>query len=70
MDGSQVGLSVSNILGQKVATLVNQYQTSGYYNLVWLPFDNNGNKLENGLYLLKLEIDNESVFVNRLLLGQ
>jgi hypothetical protein len=54
---SQVKLEVYNILGQHVATLVDQPQTAGNHAIVWNGKDKNGNKLSSGIYLSKLSSD-------------
>ena len=46
---SYVDLSIYNILGQKVATLVNKYQPSGIYKVDWDALD-----MVSGLYFYKL----------------
>jgi C1A family cysteine protease len=47
--GSQVELSIYNILGEKVTTLVSQQQTAGYYEVKW---DANG--FASGVYFCVL----------------
>jgi hypothetical protein len=46
---SPVQLEVFDILGRKVATLVNQTQVAGVYNV-----DFNGASLSSGMYLYRL----------------
>jgi len=54
-----VTLRIFNILGQEIATLVNQWQASGRHAVRW-----NANELASGMYLYKLEahsaVSNES----------
>jgi predicted phosphodiesterase len=45
-----VDLSIYNILGQKVATLVNKKQSAGNYNVIW-----NASGLSSGVYLYRLQ---------------
>lgn len=56
--GSQVRLAVYNTLGEKVADLVNQYQSAGDYQ-VQLFSDEFG--LSQGVYYVNLQIDNRLV---------
>ncbi len=46
---SSVDLSIYNILGQKVATLVNKTQTPGYYSLEW-----NAQNFPSGVYICRM----------------
>lgn len=50
-----VGLTIYNILGQKVKTLVNQYQNAGYKMVHWNGRDDNGNEVASGVYFYKIE---------------
>jgi hypothetical protein len=52
---SDVTLSIYNILGQKVAVLVNSKQIAGNYNVQW-----NASKFPSGLYFYKLQIKNNT----------
>jgi len=45
-----VNISVYNLLGQKVATLVNGNRKAGYYTVTW-----DGSKLSAGIYFIKLK---------------
>jgi len=51
--GSQVDLSVYNILGQKVATLVNNHQPAGHHRVEW---DATG--FASGVYYYRIEAEN------------
>ncbi len=50
-----VKLTIYNILGQKVKTLVNQYQNAGYKMVHWNSRDDNGNEVASGVYFYKIE---------------
>jgi len=52
---SLVSLEVYNLLGQRVSTLVNEYQNTGNYAV---KFD--GANLESGTYIYRLNVDGES----------
>lgn len=64
---SQVKLEVYNILGQNVATLVNEHKTAGSHSVVWNGLDKKGNKLSSGIYLSKLTNGSETI-VNKMIL--
>ncbi len=57
-DVTHVKLTVSNILGQKVADLINDQQIGGYYEVEWYAKDNNGNQLPDGIYFIHLQPGN------------
>ncbi len=52
-----VELTIYNILGQKVKTLVNQYQNAGYKRVHWNSRDDEGNQVASGIYFYKIEVD-------------
>jgi hypothetical protein len=52
---SQVNLSIYNLLGQKVATLVNERQQSGYYQATWDVSD--FPLIASGIYFYRLQTD-------------
>ena len=51
---SEVYLDIYNILGQKVATLVNEKQLAGFYKLLWDGKNVHGNKIASGMYILAI----------------
>ena len=52
---SDVQLVVYNILGQQVASLINEQQTAGNHSILWNADDSKGTKLSSGIYLYKLK---------------
>ncbi len=54
---TNVELVVYNIMGQQVATVVNQYQSAGRYQVEWTSTDDNGNNVASGVYLYRLSTD-------------
>ena len=60
---SQVDLSIYNILGQKVATLVSEKQPAGIYKVEW---DASG--YSSGMYFYKLTTDQGFIQTRKLLL--
>ena len=57
---SQTNLSIYNSLGQKVITLINDSQPSGYHRVVWHGRDQNGLTVGSGVYFYKLKISDIS----------
>ena len=51
----RVKLTVYNIKGQKVRTLVNEEQITGHYKLVFNAKDDRGRPISSGVYLLRMQ---------------
>jgi hypothetical protein len=51
----QVEISLYNILGQKVRTLTNEYQTSGYKGIAWDGKDDRGQDVGSGIYFYQVK---------------
>jgi len=66
---SHVKLSIYNILGEHVATLVNEYQNSGNYTIDWKVTDLGIEKASGAIYMYRLETDND-VYIKRFIHGQ
>lgn len=49
-----VQLEIYNVRGQKIRTLVNRNESSGYHSIIWDGSDNDGKQVSSGLYLYKL----------------
>ncbi|HEY6191338.1 MAG TPA: FlgD immunoglobulin-like domain containing protein, partial [Bacteroidota bacterium] len=54
-EASQVRLSVFNVLGQEVATLVNGVMGAGYQSVEWNSSDHQGVPLPSGVYFYRLQ---------------
>lgn len=55
---NHVTLEIHNALGEKVRTLVNQIQETGYYQIEWDGKNNSGNQLSSGIYLYRITAGN------------
>jgi len=55
-EDAQVKLSVYNMVGQHVITLVNRRQPAGLYQVDWNAADHSGNRITNGIYFYRIEI--------------
>ncbi len=53
--GSRVSISIFNLMGQKVATLVDGHRSAGSYSVVWDGKGNNGESLASGVYFYRME---------------
>ncbi|MGB2804631.1 MAG: FlgD immunoglobulin-like domain containing protein [Candidatus Zixiibacteriota bacterium] len=54
-EAAQVKVSVYNMLGQKVRTLVNEYQAAGHKTISWDGTDEHGNKAASGIYFYRVK---------------
>ena len=52
---SKVSLTVYNVLGQKVKTLLNQTMTAGVHQVKWNGLDENSIDLASGVYIYELK---------------
>jgi len=51
---SYVNVSIYNVLGQQITTLVSQLQSPGYHSIEWDGTDSRGRKAASGVYLYKI----------------
>ena len=56
---SKVNISVFNIKGQKVQTLVNEKLDTGYHQVVWEGIDEQGKQSSSGVYFIIMDTNNE-----------
>lgn len=56
---SKVSLKIFNLLGQTVATLVDEIQQAGYKEVVWNPSAGSGHVLASGVYFYTISISDE-----------
>lgn len=54
---TQVSLQIYNLLGQKVKTLVNEYQPASSYHIVWDGKNEQGKIASSGIYFYRLEVN-------------
>jgi len=57
-ENGKVELTVYNLKGQKVKTLVNETLDYGDHTVIWNGKDDNGKSVSSGIYLYKLKTDN------------
>lgn len=54
---ADVAISIYNIKGQKIRTLISKEKEAGYHNTCWDGKDDNGVKVSNGIYFYRFETD-------------
>lgn len=55
--GGNTRITVYNIAGQRVRTLVNDVFEPGYHSVVWNSLDDRNNQVTSGIYFIKMETD-------------
>ena len=66
-DGN-VNVSIYNVKGQLVNTLVSEYKSKGNYQIVWQGKDSNGRSVASGLYFARLVSGGKSISGKMLLM--
>jgi len=56
---SKVVLTLFNIKGQKIKTLVNEKQTAGNHQVIWDGTDDNGKKVSTGVYFSHCDVNHD-----------
>jgi parallel beta-helix repeat protein len=67
-EDSQISISIYNIKGQKVKTLVTGTQPAGEYNVSWNGKDESGKDVTSGIYFYKLKTQKNEIIRKMLLL--
>ncbi|RLC52904.1 MAG: hypothetical protein DRH79_04355 [Candidatus Cloacimonadota bacterium] len=65
---SNVRISIYNIKGQRVKTLVNDHLERGIHEIIWRSKDNSGKSVASGVYFYKLEVENKIKGLKKMLL--
>lgn len=55
-DNSNVEISIYNVLGQKITTLIDTYQVAGLHQVEWNGRDQSGNVVPNGIYFYRISV--------------
>jgi hypothetical protein len=58
---ASVNISVYNIMGQLVTTLVDEVKPPGYYSVSWNATDQNGSRVCSGVYIARMVSNNHSM---------
>jgi hypothetical protein len=59
-DYGHVALSIFNVVGQKVRTLVDEFKEAGYHRIVWDGKDDLGNGVASGIYLYRIDVASQN----------
>ncbi|MCK4360006.1 MAG: T9SS type A sorting domain-containing protein [Candidatus Cloacimonetes bacterium] len=61
-------LAIYNVSGQKVRTLINEFQTTGEHTIIWDGTDDDGNAVSSGIYFYRLTNNGKTVDIKKMLL--
>ncbi|MBI3586257.1 MAG: T9SS type A sorting domain-containing protein [Ignavibacteriales bacterium] len=64
---ARVTLVIYDVIGRAIKTLASQYQFQGQYNVKWESVDEQGHKVPSGMYIARLQVENQSVTKKMLL---
>ncbi|KQC09365.1 MAG: hypothetical protein APR54_12940 [Candidatus Cloacimonas sp. SDB] len=67
-NNSKVNLTIFNIKGQSIKTLIDEHLPKGDHSIIWSGYNQNGNQVTSGIYLYKLEVGNQNSVKRMLLL--
>ena len=59
VEGSRVQLSIYDILGNEIATLVNEEKPAGTYEVIWNGKNNSGNNVSSGIYFVRIQANQQ-----------
>lgn len=65
---AEIDISVYNLDGQKVVTLIHQNQLAGTYHIKWNGYDSNGQPVSNGIYIYKFTVNKSLVDSRKMIL--
>ncbi len=65
---NEVELSIFNIKGQHITSIINEHLTKGKHLIVWTGCDQNGHQVSSGIYFYKLKVGNKESVKRMLLL--
>ena len=58
-EGSRVQLNIYDILGNQIATIVNEEKPAGTYEVIWNGKNNSGNNVSSGIYFVRIQADQQ-----------
>ena len=67
-EDSKVNISIYNIKGQLIRTLVDESYERGFHKAIWNGKDTSGKSVSNGIYFYNLKVNGKSKAVKKMLL--
>ncbi len=69
-ESGQAKLSIYNLKGQIVSTLVDEHKTPGAYTVPWDGLDSNGRAVSSGIYFVRLNQGHRALGIRKILLAK
>lgn len=66
-EASFIKISVLNLLGQEVCTIINKHLQPGEYSINWNGSDITGNRVTEGIYFCRMESDLQTIQVEKII---
>jgi SagB-type dehydrogenase family enzyme len=57
-ENAHVTINIYDLKGEKIKTIVSEYQKSGFYNFHWNGLNDNGERMASGIYFYRADINN------------
>ncbi|MCK4653831.1 MAG: right-handed parallel beta-helix repeat-containing protein [Candidatus Cloacimonetes bacterium] len=67
-ENGEVNLSIYNIKGQKIKTIVNEKLEQGLHQIIWDGKNDNNQYVASGVYFYKLKVNNKNIAIKKYLL--
>ena len=65
-EASHIKISILNLSGQEVCTLINKPLSPGKYTIHWNGSDKSGNRVKEGIYFCQMESDSHTIQVGKI----
>ena len=69
-DVNHITLSIYNVLGQEIKSLVDEKQEAGIYTVSWDGCNNDGKEAASGVYIFRLQAGNSFTAAKKMILLQ
>jgi uncharacterized repeat protein (TIGR02543 family) len=66
-EASHIRISILNLSGQEVCTLINKQLSPGKYTIHWNGSDKSGNRVTEGIYFCQMESDSHAIQVGKII---
>lgn len=68
-EAQQVSIKIYSVTGQLIKTLIDDYLSEGYHQVVWNGLNQSGNKVSSGIYIYEMRTKDKR-FIKKMLLAK